>query len=212
MQSVAHQRRSLADSRRVPIWEPRIARRLVFNGYHMGTKVPIQLPFWGGVSPLQPARSAVFPPRLRYRPVTDRFHPTTATPERPAAAAPPLREPAARNAARGPTLRCLRLRPVRHWVSSCASPNHRVTAGGSPKSWARSCLGFLSCGDMPLYSVNGVTGLLRNAAAVGHDCRILQQLLEFRNRQFDALLVGQTGNRKNRPKANARRGVIESRS
>src|SRR5208337_4148898 len=65
------------ENQQVPIWEPASARRPVFNGYHMGTKVPIQLPFWGGVSPLQPARSAVFSPRLRYRPVTARFRPTT---------------------------------------------------------------------------------------------------------------------------------------
>ena len=33
---------------------------LFSDGSHMGTKVPIQLPFWGGVSPLQPMRSIVF--------------------------------------------------------------------------------------------------------------------------------------------------------
>jgi hypothetical protein len=74
------------ENQHVPIWEPAHARRLVFNGYHMGTKVPIQLPFWGGVSPLQPARSAVFPPAPPLPPGNRPIPPATATPERPAAA------------------------------------------------------------------------------------------------------------------------------
>src|ERR1700722_17346300 len=44
-------------------WRTRAA--LFSDGSHMGTKVPIQLPFWGGVSPLQPARSAAVCPLIR---------------------------------------------------------------------------------------------------------------------------------------------------
>jgi hypothetical protein len=42
------------------LWEPANARGPVFRWFSYGTKVPIQLPFWGGVSPLQPMRSIVF--------------------------------------------------------------------------------------------------------------------------------------------------------
>ncbi len=39
----------------------RDSREALFSdGSHMGTKVPIQHPFWGGVSPLLPMRSIVF--------------------------------------------------------------------------------------------------------------------------------------------------------
>jgi hypothetical protein len=42
-------------------------RSVVFStGSHMGTKVPIQLPFWGGVSFLQPMRSIVLLPLAFY--------------------------------------------------------------------------------------------------------------------------------------------------
>lgn len=44
----------------VSIWEPERRRPRGFSGYRRGTAVPLQYPFRGGVSPLQPARSAVF--------------------------------------------------------------------------------------------------------------------------------------------------------
>ena len=101
------------ENQQVPIWEPANARRPVFNGYHMGTKVPIQLPFWGGVSPLQPARSAVFSPRLRYRPVTGRFRPHHGDSRAASGGAAAAPRAYAENAAGSPTRRGVGLRPVR---------------------------------------------------------------------------------------------------
>ena len=49
----------LVAHRTVPTWEPALG--VVFSdGSHIGTAVSMQHAFWGGVSFLQPARSAVF--------------------------------------------------------------------------------------------------------------------------------------------------------
>jgi len=69
------------------------AKRPVFSGYHMGTKVPIQQPFWGGVSLLQPMRSIVlfFAGLDTVRKVADL--PVSAHCRAASGGAPPLRSP-----------------------------------------------------------------------------------------------------------------------